>query len=75
MSDCPICGRPSHADDPLCQYHQLAHENLRGAFEVWTHALGIDWNSYLDHVYAVDGLGNWAREVIEHIRSESGSSE
>ncbi len=75
MSDCPLCGRPSHEEGLLCQYHQLANENLRDAYEVWTRALGIDWDSYLDHVYAVEGLGSWVREVIEHIKSEDGSLE
>jgi hypothetical protein len=75
MSECPICSRPSHEDDPLCQYHQHAHKNLREAYEAWIHALDIDWTSYLDHVYAVDGLGSWVREVIEHIKSEDGSLE
>jgi hypothetical protein len=75
MSECPICSRPSHENDLLCQYHQHAHKNLRDTFEAWTHALDIDWTSYLDHVYAADGLGSWVREVIEHIKSEDGSLE
>jgi len=75
MNECQICGRPSHEDESLCQYHQLAHKNLRDAYETWTRALDIDWTSYLDHVYAVDGSGSWVREVIEHIKSEDGSLE
>ncbi len=75
MNECPICSRPRQNDDPLCKYHQLAQKNLNDAFEVWAHAMEIDWNSYLDHVYAVDGVGSWVREVIEHIKSEGGSSE
>ena len=70
MSECPICGRSSDDKGPLCQYHHLAHKNLCDAYEVWAHAMGIDWTLYLDHVYAVDGIGSWVREVIEHIKSE-----
>ncbi len=75
MSECPICTRPSHDDEHLCPYHQLALENLRDAFDVWADAMDLDWNSYLDYVYAVDGVGSWVREVIEHIKSENGSLE
>jgi hypothetical protein len=75
MNECPICSRPSHDDETLCPYHQLALENLRDASDVWADAMDLDWNSYLDYVYAVDGVGNWVREVIAHIRSENGSLE
>ncbi|MHA1925346.1 MAG: hypothetical protein ACXABV_03505 [Candidatus Thorarchaeota archaeon] len=75
MSECPICDRPSHEDGPLCQYHQHAQKNLRDTYEAWAHALEVDWTSYLDYVYAVDGLGSWVREVIEHVKSEDGSLE
>ncbi|MHA2600770.1 MAG: hypothetical protein AM324_001390 [Candidatus Thorarchaeota archaeon SMTZ1-83] len=69
MSDCPICGRPSGHNGELCQYHQLAIDNLHEGEETWRSALGIDWDSYLDHLYALDELGLWVREVIEYIRS------
>lgn len=75
MSECSICGRPNDDGGTFCQYHQLAYDNLQKEYEVWSHAMGIDWDSYLDHVYAVEGLGTWVREIIEHIRSESGSLE
>jgi hypothetical protein len=69
MSDCPICGRPSDHSGELCEYHQLAMDNLHEGEEVWNLALDIEWDSYLDHLYALDELGLWVREVIEYIRS------
>ena len=75
MSECSICGRPNDVRDRFCQYHQLAADNLKREYDVWANAMDIDWDSYLDHVYATDGAGRWVREVIEHIKSEDGSLE
>lgn len=75
MSECPICGRPNDERGMFCEYHQLANDNLQKEYDVWHHAMDIDWDAYLDHVYAVEGLGTWVREIIDHIKSESGSSE
>ncbi len=74
MSECPVCGRQSDRKSDFCQYHNLAMENLQKEFEVWQRALEIDWESYLDHVYALENLGAWVRDVIDHIRSIDGSS-
>ncbi|MFQ5832755.1 MAG: hypothetical protein ACE5H4_08640 [Candidatus Thorarchaeota archaeon] len=75
MSECPVCGRQSDSENALCQYHNLAMENLQKEFEVWKRALDIDWESYLDYVYALESLGTWVRDVIDHIRSVDDSSE
>lgn len=73
MSECPICGRPNDAGGRFCQYHQLTSDNLQKEFDNWTNAMDIDWDSFLDRVYATEGAGRWVREVIEHIKSEDGS--
>jgi hypothetical protein len=73
MNECPICGRPNDVGGRLCQYHRLAADNLQKEYDVWANAMDIDWESYLDHVYAIESIGRWVREVIEHIKSEAGS--
>ena len=75
MSECSICGRLKDIGNSFCQYHRLANDNLRKEYDVWVNAMNIDWDSYLDHVYATEGAGSWVREVIEHIKSEDGSLE
>jgi hypothetical protein len=69
VNECPICGRPSGLRSELCQYHKLAMDNLQEGEEVWNRALETSWDSYLDHLYALEELGFWVREVIEYIRS------
>ena len=75
MSECSICGRPNDVGSRFCRYHRLAADNLQKEYDVWANAMDIDWDSYLDHVYAIEGAGRWVKEVIEHIKSEDGSLE
>jgi hypothetical protein len=47
----------------------MAHENLREAFGVWSERMEIDWDAFLDQVYELEELGQWVREVIDHLMS------
>ncbi|TFF91593.1 hypothetical protein EU545_03540 [Candidatus Thorarchaeota archaeon] len=66
---CEICGRESLQDKKLCEYHDLALENLRTTYEFWQKASKTDWDGYLDALLELEETGLWVREVIEHLKS------
>lgn len=74
MSQCDICGRAADDSIGYCAYHKVAHDNVQEAFKVWEIALEITWDDYLTRIFEEDGLGKWAREVVEHIMQQNDSS-
>jgi hypothetical protein len=40
---------------------------LNKAYETWSKATGIEWKDYLTEVLKTKGIGEWAREVAQHI--------
>ncbi|MFW9955393.1 MAG: hypothetical protein ACFFD3_12640 [Candidatus Thorarchaeota archaeon] len=75
MSECAICGRHVVSKEGYCEYHSLALQNIHTAFESWNHALEIDWKMYLSRILDEESLGKFAREVVEHLMQQDGSSE
>jgi hypothetical protein len=69
MTECSICGRPAVKTLDYCKYHEQAHENLKRAYKEWEKRSEIDWNIFLDQVYELNDLGQWVREVIDHLMS------
>ena len=75
MSECPICGRRIEPDTQFCYYHNLANENIIDSFEKWKIAMEIQWDSYLERLGEEETLGKFAREVVEYLMQQDGSSE
>ena len=73
MSECPICSRASLADTELCKYHKTALDNIHHAYEIWSNAMDVKWDEYLERVYELDDLGLWAREVVDHLTQQDDS--
>jgi hypothetical protein len=72
-NECPICGRESAAGGSLCRYHSTAREHLEKAFAEWKRAQEVTWEQYLDELSASEATGAWVKDVVEHIKSQSGS--
>jgi len=72
-SECPICGRESTDGDSLCRYHRTAREHLEKTFAEWKKAQEVTWEQYLDELYASETTGAWVKEIVGHIKSQSGS--
>ena len=75
MSDCEICGRKEDTGTQFCHYHDLASENITKAFEKWQSAMKIQWGNYLVVLGEEENLGKFAREVVEFLMQQDGSSE
>lgn len=44
-----------------------AHENIVKKYSVWQRALEISWQEYLSEIVKNPLIGEWAREVAEHL--------
>jgi hypothetical protein len=69
MNECRICGRDGVEID-LCEYHQMALNNLKTGFERWREAIGeLTWEDYIERIYNLEATGQWIREIVEDIKS------
>jgi hypothetical protein len=73
VSDCPICGRLSVSEGEFCAYHSEAASNVRSAFEEWREAMDIEWKDYLEYLVDEEGIGKWAREVVQFLKQQDDS--
>jgi len=71
---CDICGRSADDRTGYCAYHKVAHDNVQDAFKIWENALEITWEDYLTRIFDEDGMGKWAKEVVEHLMQQNDSS-
>ena len=69
---CVICGRQT--DERYCPLHDRAHKNLVQGYEVWKHALDINWLEYLKRVAGNQSTGKWAVEVCQDILIQRGKT-
>lgn len=64
---CKICQRKREENSEYCSFHQKAYNNLQKTFKLWSHALNINWLTYLREVSVNPATGDWAKEVAEEI--------
>ena len=69
---CVICGRQT--DERYCHLHDRARKNLVQGYEVWKHALDIDWLDYLKRVAGNQSTGKWAVDVCQDILTQRGKT-
>ena len=74
VTQCDICGRTTDGGTSYCTYHKVAHDKVQEAFKVWEIALEITWDDYLTRIFDEDGMGKWAKEVVEHLMQQNDSS-
>ncbi|MGM0685693.1 MAG: hypothetical protein ACQET3_01850 [Promethearchaeati archaeon] len=51
----------------LCEYHQIAKENLERVYNSWKQGLDISYDSYLQKVLEIDLTGRWVKDVADAI--------
>ncbi|MFO7837272.1 MAG: hypothetical protein R6V83_11545 [Candidatus Thorarchaeota archaeon] len=67
MTGCIICGRDLSEESNLCEYHQIAKENLERVYNSWKQGLDISYDSYLQKVLEIDLTGRWVKDVADAI--------
>lgn len=70
--NCVVCGRQT--DERYCRFHERAHKNLVQGYEVWKHALDINWLMYLKRVAENQSTGKWAVEVCHDLLTNRGKT-
>jgi len=67
---CRICDR--EAVSKYCEFHEEAYKSIVEKYGSWKQALEISWKEYLREIAKNPYTGKWAKEVAEHLISESG---
>ena len=68
---CEVCGREAVSD--LCRYHEGAKWRVKEAYPRWVRAYGkMEWKDYLDSVKRNPQTGQWAKEIAEFLKGDSG---
>ena len=70
--NCVVCGRQT--DERYCRFHERAHKNLVQGYEVWKHALDINWLKYLKRVAGNQSTGKWVVEVCQDLLTHRGKT-
>jgi len=74
VSECPICKRKVVSDGDFCEYHDLASSNVHNTFENWNVAMSVKWEDYLLQLVDEENLGKFARDIVEYLIQQDGSS-
>ncbi len=69
---CGICGRPT--DDRYCRLHAEAYAHLIQGYAVWTRALDVDWQTYLQRVAVHPSTGRWVVDVCRNLLTHQGKA-
>lgn len=66
---CKVCDRETQ--NKYCELHERAHRNIVKKYDDWKRASDVSWKEYLTEVTKNPYTGVWAREVAEHLISET----
>ena len=62
---CKLCRREARMSDELCRYHSAARDALKEGYGTWREAYpSLTWREYLNRVKALEGTGQWVKEVV-----------
>jgi len=70
---CKTCHREAGERD-FCLLHMKAYENIVKKYDLWRKALKISWKEYLSKIEQNSLTGEWAREVVNYLVSNEGTS-
>lgn len=66
--NCKLCNRET-SEKEFCSFHEYALEKINKTYEFWKEALDITWKEYLSEIEKNALTGDWAKEVVDFIKS------